>query len=199
MTNDLKIISVTIQGKTPLLCHRFSDAAAMDASSGGRSAMTGERKTPIEAARECLFLQDDDDKKPYLPQPNILRCITDGGIFFKEGKSKITTQKSSLISACVSIEELAIPIKSEGGWHVDSRAVRIPATGGRITRHRAIFHDWELSFTIGLDTSILSVARLRDVIDAAGVRIGLGDFRPACKGPFGKFVVTHWGEQNRNR
>jgi hypothetical protein len=30
------------------------------------------------------------------------------------------------------------------------------------------------------------------VIDAAGKRVGLGDFRPACKGPFGRFVVTNW-------
>jgi len=29
-------------------------------------------------------------------------------------------------------------------------------------------------------------------VDAAGKRIGLGDFRPDCKGPFGRFVVTKW-------
>jgi hypothetical protein len=32
----------------------------------------------------------------------------------------------------------------------------------------------------------------REIVDAAGKRIGLGDFRPATKGPFGKFVVTSW-------
>jgi hypothetical protein len=39
---------------------------------------------------------------------------------------------------------------------------------------------------------MLGVKILREIIDAAGKRIGLGDFRPACKGPFGKFVVTEW-------
>jgi hypothetical protein len=35
---------------------------------------------------------------------------------------------------------------------------------------------------------------VREIVDAAGKRIGLGDFRPSCKGPFGKFVVTQWKE-----
>jgi hypothetical protein len=39
---------------------------------------------------------------------------------------------------------------------------------------------------------MLSLVLMRDIVDAAGKRIGLGDFRPACKGPFGKFVVVKW-------
>ena len=33
---------------------------------------------------------------------------------------------------------------------------------------------------------------LREVVDAAGKRVGLGEFRPSCKGQYGKFVVTNW-------
>lgn len=73
--------------------------------------------------------------------------------------------------------------------------MRIPSTGGRILCHRPCFHDWKLSFTIDLDTDIIGVKLLREILDAAGKRIGLGDFRPACKGPFGKFVVTNWKTQ----
>jgi len=29
-------------------------------------------------------------------------------------------------------------------------------------------------------------------VDSAGKRVGLGDFRPARKGPFGKFRVDEW-------
>jgi hypothetical protein len=38
----------------------------------------------------------------------------------------------------------------------------------------------------------MTVKLLREILDASGKRIGLGDFRPACKGPFGKFVVVKW-------
>jgi hypothetical protein len=103
--------------------------------------------------------------------------------------------RSSLIPACLQIQEIEIPLQSEGGWTVDTRAVRIPSTGGRIQRHRPCFHDWCLAFTVDLDTSEIGEKLLRDIIDAAGSKIGLGDFRPATKGPFGRFKVTRWARE----
>lgn len=103
--------------------------------------------------------------------------------------------KSSLIPACVDIEGVCIPIISDKGWTVDTRPVRIPATGGRILAHRPCFFDWKLPFELELDTDVVTVPLLREIIDIAGKRIGLGDYRPDCKGPFGKFVVTKWQEK----
>jgi hypothetical protein len=70
--------------------------------------------------------------------------------------------------------------------------VRIPSTGGRILCYRPCFHDWKLDFTLQVDEEMISLKLVRDIVDAAGKRVGLGDFRPDCKGPFGKFVVTRW-------
>jgi hypothetical protein len=183
-------ISVTIEGVTPLLCNRFGDAAAMAATTGNRSSAVGEKGTPREQAEQKLYCGLDG--KLVIPQPNLLRCIIDGGKFFKAGKSKVTTIKSSLIPSCVDIRCVEIPIRHTDPWEVDTRAVRIPSTGGRILCYRPSFNDWALDFTVYLDTEILTVKLLREIIDASGKRIGLGDFRPDCKGPFGKFVVTNW-------
>jgi hypothetical protein len=57
-----------------------------------------------------------------------------------------------------------------------------------------MFDDWALEFEVLLDTSILGAKLFRSVVDDAGNRIGLGDFRPATKGPYGRFVVTQWEE-----
>jgi len=185
-------ISVTIEGTTPLLCNRFTDAAQMAATGGSRLVAVGEKGTPLEQAQARLYLGHDG--KPMIPQPNLFRCLIDGGQFFKAGKSKVTTQKSSLIPACIEVEGLEIPIRHKEPWSVDTRAVRIPATGGRILCHRPCFHDWRLAFTLGIDTDMITAKLMREIVDAAGKRIGLGDFRPACKGPFGKFVVVQWSE-----
>jgi hypothetical protein len=122
----------------------------------------------------------------------MLRSIVDGGSFFKSGRSKITTQKSSILYSCTDIQGSEIPIQHKDPWCVDVRAVRIPATGGRILAYRPIFNDWRLSFTIDLDSSIITPELFREIVDAAGTRIGLGDFRPSCKGPFGRFNVVEW-------
>jgi hypothetical protein len=190
----MKTISITIQGTTPLLCNRFTDAAQMAASSGNTLSFVGDKGTPQEQAQARLYIGHDN--MPMIPQPNLFRCLIDAGKFFKSGKSKITTQKSSLIPACVEIDGVEIPIEHRELWQVDTRAVRIPSTGGRILCHRPCFHDWRLAFTIKVDSDMISPKLLREIVDAAGRRIGLGDFRPDCKGPFGKFVVTHWEESN---
>ena len=186
----MKSVTVAIEGITPLLIHRFTDAAQMQATSGTRSSISTDSESSRDQAEEALYL--DERGVSGIPQPNLFRCILDAGKFFKAGRSKVTTQKSSLIPACVGIQELFLPIESEGGWKVDTRPVRIPATGGRILRHRPCYDDWRLRFTADLEESLIGLNLFREIVDAAGTRIGLGDFRPDTKGPFGKFKVTEW-------
>jgi len=187
-------IDIRIDGVTALICNRFTDAAAEAATNGSRtSSANSDKGTPRDQAEPKLYL--DLDGKPCVPQPNLLRCIVDGGKFHKIGKAQVTTAKSSLLYACLDIDGVTIRIEHTQPWRVDTRAVRIPATGGRILAHRPMFDDWALSFTAMLDTSLVSARLFRQIVDDAGQRIGLGDFRPSTKGPFGKFKVTAWSER----
>lgn len=189
-------IRVSIEGTTPLILNKFTDEAAAKATNGAGITITGDKGTPLEQATKKLYV-DSDGKTLVIPQPNLFRMLIDSGTFFKAGKSKVTTQKSSLIPACVDIAGVAIPIEHEEPWVVDTRPVRIPSTGGRILCHRPMFHDWKLTFNCEIDTSMIGVKLFRELVDAGGKRIGLGDFRPACKGPFGKFVVVLWEPENK--
>jgi hypothetical protein len=188
---NLMKIKIKIKGITPLICNRFHDEAAMQASAGTRAAAAaGSRGTPQEICEKKLYLNAKG--KPMIPQPNLLRCIVEGGRFHKAGKKQITTQKESLLYACLDIDGTEIDIKHKQPWKVDTRPVVIPSTGGRILAHRPMFDDWELSFTADVDTALVTEDLIRQIIDDAGKRVGLGDYRPARKGPYGKFVVTEW-------
>jgi hypothetical protein len=79
-------------------------------------------------------------------------------------------------------------------WEVDSRAVVVPSTGGRIVCHRPRLDKWILNFTLKLDTKMFSPKFIRTIVDDAGTKVGLGDFRPSRKGIYGRFVVTNWKE-----
>jgi hypothetical protein len=187
-------ISIRIDGITPLICNRFTDAAAESASNGSRGSSAGQdRGTPLDIAQSKLYIGNDGN--PMIPQPNLLRCLVEGGRFTKIGKSQVTTAKSSILYACVDVQGAEVPIIHQQPWKVDTRAVRIPSTGGRILAHRPMFDDWALEFVVDLDTSILGEKLLRQIIDDAGKRIGMGDFRPQCKGPYGRFVVNNWEVQ----
>jgi hypothetical protein len=187
-------IAIRIQGKTPLLLNRFTDAAAIAATSGTRgSSAGGDRGTPREIAESKLY--KDEDGKLCIPQPNLLRCIVDGGSFHKIGKKQVTTAKSSLVYASADVDGTMIAIKHKQPWVVDTRPIVIPSTGGRILAYRPRFDDWELDFQIELETDIIGVKLFRSIVDDAGQKIGLGDFRPSKKGPYGRFVVVHWSEK----
>lgn len=184
-------LKITIQGSSPLLMNAFTDAAQQRASSGTSGALTGDKGTPREQADAKIY-RGIDGKTIVIPQPNLLRCLIDSGKFFKANKSKITTLRSSIIPSCVDLHGIEYPLVHPEPWSVDTRPVRIPATGGRILCHRASFHDWSVNFTMSLDTAVIGLALFREIVDKAGSAIGLGDFRPDNKGPFGKFKVSHW-------
>ena len=183
-------IHVTINGVTPLLMNRFTEDAAIKVSAGTSSAITtGGKATPREQAQNKAY--SDESGNLYIPGPNIFSCIIEAGKFHKAGKSKITTKKSSLIPAGVAVSEIVCPLGTKN-FEVDSRSVVIPATGGRIMAHRPRLDEWSLSFTLEVDDSMFASDLVRQIVDDAGRKVGLGDFRPDRKGPFGKFVVTKW-------
>lgn len=190
----METVRVTIEGTTPLLMNRFTDEAALKVSGNTSTVLSGNKGTPREQAEKKLYV--DEHGVLHVPGTNIFRAIIDAGAFHKAGRTKITTQKSSLVPAAVALGELTCPLKAPGGtdpkWEVDSRSVVIPSTGGRVMAHRPRVDAWRVSFTLEVDTSMFSVSLVRQLVDDAGKRIGLGDFRPARKGPFGRFVVVGW-------
>ena len=191
----MSTIKCSITGASPLLMNRFTENAAAKASAGTSSAIRSDGKgLPREQAEPKLYTMGDS--RPMIPGPNIYRGIIDAGVFHKAGKKQITTAKSSLVPAGVLLEELEVPVENPFGtevaWEVDSRSVVNPATGGRMMCHRPRFDAWRLSFTLLVDDKMFSHELVRVLVDDLGSKIGLGDFRPARKGPFGRFLVSNW-------
>ena len=186
-----KKVKVTITGITPLLMNRFHENNEVKVSSGLSAVSISGRGTPREQATLKAYANDDGEL--FIPGPNIFSCLIQAGKFHKAGKSKITTLKSSLIPAGVGIMDLVCPLGTSH-FEVDSRSVVIPSTGGRIMAHRPRLDEWSLSFTVEVDTDMFDLKTVRLLLDDAGKKVGLGDFRPDRKGPFGKFTVTCWQE-----
>ena len=182
---------VELTGVSPLLLNRFTDAAALDATNGVRSSVNArDRGSEYEQAEEKLY--KDDNGVIVIPAMNLHRCIVDGGKFHKQGKKQVTTAKESLLYSASFINVLYIPIQHTAPWQVDVKPIVIPSTGGRMLRYRPRFDDWKLRFRLDMDERLITETLMRMIVDDAGNRIGLGDFRPARKGPHGRFVVTLW-------
>jgi len=179
----------TISGQY-LLMNRFTEANEVATGSG--SAFKGSKGTPREQATPKAYV-DKDTGVLYVPGVNIFSCLISAGRFHKAGKNKLTTQKTSLVPAGLEVEELVCSLGTKT-WEVDSRSVVIPSTGGRIMCHRPRVDDWKLTFTLIVDHDMFDRKLVQDLLDTAGKKVGLGDYRPERKGPFGKFSVVHFSE-----
>lgn len=188
-------IKVTISGITPLLMNRFTEANEVAVSGGTSVNFRGDRGTPRQQAEPKRYA--DSEGRLYVPGPNIFAAIIAAGTFHKAGKSKLTTQRTSLIPAGLIVDDLICSLTDADDeplstWEVDSRSVVIPSTGGRIMCHRPRIDRWNVTFTVDVDTTMFSENLVRNIIDDAGKKIGLGDYRPQRKGPFGRFVIIRW-------
>lgn len=183
----MTIFNVSIKGKTALLLHRFPEDAQEEASSQVHSRK--ERMTPRQECISYLYLATPDDLSSiYFPAENLRQCIVNGGKRFKIGRASARTD---LAAACFILPE-QLPLV--GDWEIDSRPVVIPSTQGRILRHRPKFEKWSIDFKLEVDQDLINEPLIRDVVKSAGNFVGIGDFRPACMGPFGRFEVVKWEE-----
>lgn len=172
---------VTIKGASPLLMHAFP-MVPIEAL---------EKKTPAEQAEFSAYRMPSSNGTPgdlYIPGINIQRALIAGAAFSK-GKGRASLQKP--VAACVEVTPERIAL-GQDTFEIDSRPVVVPATKGRVLRHRPRLDDWEVSFAIGWDADLITEKQIRTVLDDTGRMVGLLDFRPEKKGPFGKFMVTKW-------
>lgn len=172
-------IKVTIKGICPLLQHRFSTPE----EDPKWIEQTGLRDFSKEI---LLALYVDDKGNPYQPADHILGAMTKAAVDFKiPGKGKKTYKE--LILSALFIQPEAIPHKIKE-WVIDRRRVIIQRAS--IIRERPRFDEWELSFEIDITDEQLPVDAVRKILEHAGNRKGLGDFRPR----FGRFMVSEFKE-----
>jgi hypothetical protein len=169
--------------------NRFTEKSEIRVSNGLSIVHMGDKGTPREQAKQKAYV--DDKNNLYIPGPNIYAAIIAAGKFHKYGKTKVTTNKTSLIPAGIFILDAVIPLNTTN-FEVDSRSVVIPPTGGRIMCHRPRLDNWKCTFDLEVDEQMFNEKFVRLLIDDAGKKIGVGDFRPEKKGPFGRFQVIKW-------
>ncbi len=170
----MKRVKFGIQGVSPLLMHRFPE----EGEDGGKD------KTKKEQARNSMYEQKG---KPYIPGSNLWRSFVSAANYSK-GKGRATLSRPAAAGLLIRDEHLWL----DTPWVVDSRPVVNPPTGGRIIRHRAKFEEWKVEGMLEYDEALLTGQEVRKIVDDAGARVGVLDFRPECKGPFGRFMVVKW-------
>ena len=176
----MKKIDVTIKGLCPLLHNRFPT------EEHGQSTSKAKKKVydPNVEAEKRLY--KDEKGQIYQPAEHIFQAMVKASTRFKfEGKRSY----KDLIYSGIAIEPECIPLNKKKWDEIDTRAVVIQRA--RVVTWRPKFNDWKVSFKVVIyDDENISVPIIKDILDAAGKYVGIGDYRPR----FGRFMLTEFKE-----
>ena len=128
------------------------------------------------------------------PSLNIMRSAITASTAWKINKRSIVP----FMAGSVSIDAEMVPFDTLD-YEIDTRRAVVQKQG--ILRSRPkLPPGWNLSFEVNVDDDApAELCRiLPDIFAEAGRRVGLGDFRPEKRGPFGKFMVTEFTEMHNS-
>jgi hypothetical protein len=184
----MKTYNITIEGISPLLMNRPSQLDIGDKSKTSKR----ETQTPEEIAEAKIYKDSED--RIYLPATWFQGCIVEAGKQKKMlGKGSAKATYSKVAGSSVEINPFEILIEDK--WKVFSILAVNPTTRGKNVLHRPQFDNWKVNFEVTFDEEAIEVSVMKELFDIAGRVVGVGDWRPAKKGRFGKFQVTNWKEK----
>lgn len=166
---------VTIEGTSALMMKRYPEVPIEGF----------EKKTPKEQA-EISSYRIPGSKELYIPGVAVQRALTKAAAYSK-GRGRASLQK--VAAACLMVEPEYIGLGTDK-YVVDSRPVVVPATKGRIMRHRPRIDKWKVSFKLEWDETLMDEPQIKRIVEDMGKRVGLLEFRPACNGPYGRSKVV---------
>ena len=177
-------------GVSPYLMNPMTDQTLEDLRTKRRSEIKTDWTVQDQAATKLC----QEDGQCGVPSLNLFSCLVNAGRHFTlSGRRKISTKEESLLPGMLSIEEefLAFP---NNGWVADKRRGQLNNAGKKtaVCLVRPKFKDWGFTVTLLIDETEIKPDMVRSLLNLAGKMKGLGDFRPSCRGPFGRFKVAEW-------
>lgn len=78
--------------------------------------------------------------------------------------------------------ETGKPLKN---YEIDTRPAVVQRA--RVMRSRPRLNEWACDVTFDIDTDFITVQQVLELLNISGRMAGVGDYRPQCKGWFGKY------------
>jgi hypothetical protein len=174
----MKNISVEIVGVTPLLMNSPKN-------------MVRREDKPANRTTEVKNIKDEAEGKTYrlssngnlfLPAQAVYSAMVYAAGAFRIGRKSA----SQILAGTITIKPIEIDLGMKT-YDIDVRRCVIQRAGILVARPK--IEKWGAKFTIEYDERFIDSKMIRQILEDAGVRMGLLDYRPQRRGMFGKFKV----------
>ena len=172
-------------------------------SKGKKGKQVVEDRSHEEVAKDKVI--KNEQGQIGLPPEYLYACLNNAGrnVAF-DTKKKMATATSSLIPSFLTIENEFLKFKNQKEPMVVDKRRGVLNNAGKMVAVgilRPKFKNWEFEIDLIVDEKEINPAKIKELFEKAGNTIGLGDFRPQKRGPFGRFMVAVWqvvGEKQSN-
>jgi len=180
----MKKIKITIEGTSPLLMNRYNVERELQRMKGIRN-LNKTYDSDVEA-ESSAYWTTSGKKELCIPANCLYTSLLGASSFHKIGK------RSAKGILAGSIRILPDEIKlGTAKYEIDTRPVVIARS--RVLKSRAKLTEWKATFEIAYNDKLITSANvIKDILEEAGERVGLLDFRPQKGGWFGTFKINEF-------
>lgn len=186
-------LTVDIVGRTPLLVKRFDEKTQQDIEEA-QQGVAKRKKEPRKPEEECERARIKNEKGE--------DCIK--AIWLKKGMAAMGgyfgIPRGNIEQGVYILGDL-LPIKHSAKKPIMNTArVRVGMGGMAKTSvaYRPEFRDWKcLGVRIGFDASVLTAHQVISLLNHAGGKNGIGEWRPQKGGDYGRFDVVPAGASKK--
>jgi hypothetical protein len=183
---DTEHMLVPIVGTSPLIVHKFSEKAKrqmLDAQQGRKSPKVA--RDP-EADYQAAFYRTKEGFG--FPAVAFKACTIGAARFYGKDVRMTDLRQFLFFKGVVSENDPQALVEIVGEPHMREDVVRLSMSGTDL-RYRPEFTEWSAVLEVIYIKSSLTQESVLSLIDAGGMGVGVGEWRPEKKGDFGTFQI----------
>ena len=193
---SVETMLIPIIGTTPLIMHNFSEKARkqmLDGMQGKKKVK--EPKNPqaeYEAAFYRIADENSGDRDRYGFPVVGFKAATIGGARFYGKSISMTALKQFLFYKGLMTKadpQMLVEIHGEPEMREDVVRLSGPSRSPDL-RYRPMFREWSTTLTVTYVKSSIDKSSVLSLIEAGGMGVGVGEWRPEKSGEFGTYRIN---------
>lgn len=177
---QLSQMTVTIEGVTPLIVNRFTESKLREMEEKQQKAAKVAKKprNPQEEFRQALY--EIESGKYGFPAAGIKKSLVSAG-------GRFADETMTVLRGVISIVGDLLEIR---GPEPAMRKDMVVLKGGLTSiAYRPQFTPWEIDVPVLYNQNMITREQVLNLFHIAGFSVGIGCWRPECKGNFGQFRI----------
>lgn len=182
------LLRVPIVGTGPLIVHRFSEKAKrqMLDNMQGRKAPK-EPKNPEAEYQACFYKFSKSGERTGFPVIAFKAATVSAARYYGKNVSMVGLRQQIFFLGEIGVDGQMLA-EIEGVPQMREDVTRV-GMGGTDLRYRPEYPEWRTTLQVLYVDSALTQESVLSLIDAGGMGVGVGEWRPEKKGDFGTYCI----------